>query len=1238
MISAARSEAEGTYNYDTAGGNQTLGGLDGTSGYANNNSNAHAWTLTINQTSGTYTFGGIIEDTNGFALNLIKSGAGTWVLNGTNTYIGTTAVNGGILVLDETSGADHALGTGGHTLTINNGAIVRYGAAEQLDNLTPIVINGSTMDMQTFHDATAGGGLTLNGGSIIGTTGSGLGIPAGTITSTGASVISTATLALSGANQSIVVSNGTLTLNTAVTAGTFTLSGTGTMVLSGANSFIQAGGYNIVSSGSTLQSGALNNMGTAGINVNAGGLWNLAGFAESVSGLGGTGGGGTVNLNGGTLSMTGAGGTFGPGGIITGNGSLVISTTANTQVLASADNFVGSVVLGGGTVNIQNATAFGNTANTVSATNTLLQVQGGIAIGANPLSIGSGTVVESVSGANSLAGLATLNSSTTVNVDTSTLTLGGGLAGTGDLTKIGSGSLALGGLGAWAGNTNINAGLILLGATNALSSTGTVTISNGSTLNTQTNSSNIAALSLLSGSVLGTGTLTASGTSANTFDIRTGTINANLAGASAGLTKSTTGMVVMTGASTYGGGTTMSNGVMVLSNTAGSALGSGGLALNGGTLMGIGSIAGDVTGGGNNHAINPGGAGAIGNLTVGSLYLNGNSTLNFTVSGSPSGLDKIIATGSLNVPNSADTVNVVVPGLGLLVGGTYVLVDYTTPSALTDASNFSIAGGAPQGYSLVLDTSANDLDLVFTPNTWQGAGGSNWNNVANWTLGSVPNAHSAVAYFSAGAGGGSPVVIDSSFAPRVGTMVFSGSASYDIQAADPATSRLYLDNRTNGINSTITLTADSAAQMISAPISIVYDNVTITNSSPNALTLSGPISGGGFTLNLAAGLLVLSNSGNSNFATVINAGSTLQLGGDNSLPGAVTVAGGLLDLQSHSTTAGSLLLQAGTVTSSGGILSAGSIELQNGLVAAGLGGSSGFSKTTSATVVVTGNSTVSGAVAINAGILNVQSSGGLGDEGNTVTITSGAALQIQGGYTFSQTLNVAGSGPAGAGALENIGGNNIWAGPITISSTIGVDAQSLNVTGIITGADLTKVGGGTLILSNSGNAYGNTNINGGVVQLGGANVLPATGTVTVNNNTTLDTQGFSSNLGGLTLVSGSVIGSGTLTAGGTAANTFNVQSGEIDANLTGVSAGLTKSGTGLVILTGTNTYGGATTVANGTLRAFSGVGLPAASPLYVTGGVLETNGSILQSLSGGTFQWTGGGFAAKGAPADHQHR
>ncbi len=85
-----------------------------------------------------------------------------------------------------------------------------------------------------------------------------------------------------------------------------------------------------------------------------------------------------------------------------------------------------------------------------------------------------------------------------------------------------------------------------------------------------------------------------------------------------------------------------------------------------------------------------------------------------------------------------------------------------------------------------------------------------------------------------------------------------------------------------------------------------------------------------------------------------------------------------------------------------------------------------------------------------------------------------------------------------------------------------------------------------------------------------------------------------------------------------------------------------KTGAGLLVFSGTNSYTFRTHVDGGVLRANDGVGLPTASYLRFDGGVLEGSGNFSRSLAAqpanavdgaNQFRWDGsGGFSAHGGP------
>jgi len=89
--------------FDLASFSDSVASLTGDStGVVKNSVASTTSTFTVNQSSGSTTFAGVIAGTNAGAqgdVALTKSGNGTLTLSGTNTYTGTTTINGGTLVL-----------------------------------------------------------------------------------------------------------------------------------------------------------------------------------------------------------------------------------------------------------------------------------------------------------------------------------------------------------------------------------------------------------------------------------------------------------------------------------------------------------------------------------------------------------------------------------------------------------------------------------------------------------------------------------------------------------------------------------------------------------------------------------------------------------------------------------------------------------------------------------------------------------------------------------------------------------------------------------------------------------------------------------------------------------------------------------------------------------------------------------------------------------------------------------
>ncbi|WP_219928670.1 autotransporter-associated beta strand repeat-containing protein, partial [Salmonella enterica] len=166
----------------------------------------------------------------------------------------------------------------------------------------------------------------------------------------------------------------------------------------------------------------------------------------------------------------------------------------------------------------------------------------------------------------------------------------------------------------------------------------------------------------------------------------------------------------------------------------------------------------------------------------------------------------------------------------------------------------------------------------------------------------------------------------------------------------------------------------------------------------------------------------------------------------------------------------------------------------------------------------------------------------------------------------------------------NAGANSARAahGTFTVDAgstfTVTSELDETTATSNWNGSKLTKQGDGTLILSNTGNDYGDTEIDGGILAAKDAASL-GTGDVTIAENATLA-----------------------------------LSQGTLDNNVTG-GGQIVKSGSDELIVTGDNTYSGGTTITGGTLTADHADSLGTGA--IANSGVLKVGeGELENTLSG----------------------
>lgn len=403
--------------------------------------------------------------------------------------------------------------------------------------------------------------------------------------------------------------------------------------------------------------------------------------------------------------------------------------------------------------------------------------------------------------------------------------------------------------------------------------------------------------------------------------------------------------------------------------------------------------------------------------------------------------------------------------------------------------------------------------------------------------------------------------------------------------------------------------------------------VTINATTTQSLSLSGA----GAVITVDAGNHVITGNGTSGSGTTYD--FLLTNANDNRT---ITIADGAsLDIQGRFDTPNASLAKNGNGT----------------LILSGQNGSSGAFQIDGAD-----------AFSVNAGVLRFANSNAAGNSRNNYSVASGAAIEIFGGVSQTSsngTITLNGTGIGSTGALRSISGNNtITAGaasPGTIvlsaASSIGVDADTFTIGKGISGSNsLTKVGAGTLVLGRAAainnNTYsGATLVDGGTLRFaitgalyGGnstnwtaANLNAKNGTTlafnvggpdefSTGNVTTLLTNLAASSSTTNGMNAGSSLGFDTTNAGGS----FTIA--DVIADTTGAEGGargLTKLGTGSLVLSNTNTYTGPTLVSAGTLQVNGthtpggGAGDYTVANAATLMGSGATNGDLLV-LAGGT--------------------
>ncbi|AWH88259.1 autotransporter-associated beta strand repeat-containing protein [Limnobaculum parvum] len=1123
--------------------------------------------------------------------SLTKAGLGTLQLSSVNTYTGDTLINGGILqggIANAFATSANVTVASGATLDLNNfaqqannlsgaGNILLGNAALTANNSTDTLFSGviegtgslvkdgiSTLTLNGVN--TYQGGSTISAGKLIASQGNALGTGtvnnsaelvlnfatdstlsnllsgSGSLTKTGAGV---ATLSRAGSNQGVVsVNQGTLS---------FTQNGIFT-----ADSLTTADGATTALAGESVLnlSGALTQNNSAVLNVVVGsGLTAINADTASL--------GGTLNITGFETVLP--------------NSASALTSTEFTVI--HTDNGITNdfalVDLGGAESDVDYLTLAGRVVNGVD-----YNVGFGLTWLAGP-ALGNGTFTLT-------------NVSDLFNVDVvladQTGTFTSGWDGK-SLTKAGLGTLQLSSVNTYTGSTLINDGTLQTAIANAFATSSDVAVGSGATLDLNGFNQQANNLSGNGSILLSSAELTANN-SANT--LFSGVIDGT-----GSLSKTGTGTLILSGESSYEGGSSISAGTLIA--TQGNALGSGSIN-NTATLklnfLADSTLSNLLSGSG---TLIKSGAGVATLNAVGSAQGNievNDGTLNFVQTGEFSGANLTTAADAKTTLAANATLNL----SGALTQSTdssldvTLGIDYPIISAATAVLDGSLIVSGVDTSNIPVnasDLSTSNVTIIHTTGGITGdftsvdLGGAT-SNVDYLTLAGrvVNNADYNVGFgltWLAGTalGNGTFTLTDASdlfnvdvvLADQTGTFT-SGWDGKSLTKAGQGTLQLSSVNTYTG--STLINGGTLQAGIVDA--FATSSDVTVASGATLDLNnfdqLANNLTGAGSIL-LGSAELNANNSADTAFSGVIDGTGSLNKTGT----GILTLSG-INTYQGGSTiNAGTLVATQGSVLGSGTINNAAVLELNfasDSTLSNVLSGTGNLTKTGAGIATLNGVGSTQGAIDVNLGTLNFAQSGVF--NGSSLTTADGASTTV----AADSSLNLSGALTQNATATLNVAVGNVQ--PVITADSAALDG-TLNITGFTTGAptnasDLTNTEFTVIHTTGTGGITGDFTS----VDLGGAtsNVDYLTLAGRVVNNADYNV-GF-----GLTWLAGTALGNGTFTLANTG-DLFNVdvvladQTGTFTSGWDGKS--LTKAGLGTLQLSSVNTYTGSTLINGGTLQA-----------------------------------------------------
>ena len=681
----------------------------------------------------------------------------------------------------------------------------------------------------------------------------------------------------------------------------------------------------------------------------------------------------------------------------------------------------------------------------------------------------------------------------------------------------------------------------------------------------------------------------------------------------------------------FGGGNGSSN-FTIGPISLGSGAGGGGAGMGGALFVQNGgslTVAGAVTESGSTVTGGAGSLGAGNGSAFGSgMFLQGNGTFNLSPgSGNTQTFSGSIAdqTGSGGTgPNAGSW-------MLNMTGGTLVLNGNNTYSGGTALNSGTIVVGNNSALGIGTLSMADSTTLSFSnaasfsvANTIAVTGTSNFTPPTGTTQtisGSITDGTSAGSIVVGGGGtlalsSGSNSYSGSTTINSGATLALTGAGTIQSSSVLTANGTFDISGASFGGSFISTLAGSGSVQLgsnilfINAGSTEFSGNLVGTSSSAFVVssgtqTLSGGNSGflGGVDIDDGATLALkgkgsIANSRGVFFDGFVNPATfdISQVNNGASIAGLVDTSGlGVVSLGAQT-----LTITGNLVTSTGAYLGI----IQDGGIAGGTGG--GVTVANGALAAFGGVNTYTGLTTINGGgELDLVGSGSISTSRNVIV---NGVFDISGLSGGTQIMSLSG---ASAGVV-NLGGN-----ALTITNANGTFAGSIKDGGAFggSGGSLIETGTGTLALSGANTYSGGTTLSGGTLLVGNNQAL-GTGGLSMAAGTTFGSIAGSFNVANAIQITGATnfapgLGS-VLDLSGTISNG-------------GAAGSLTMAGPGVLILSGTNSYTGSTTVNGGMLEVDGSIA--SSSAVFVNAGGILSGTGIVDPVS---TQIANGGMLAPG--------